>query len=158
MNWTENKILLSPNKYTPCKDIFQATCDEIGMHYEKKGFKYSKSRPKITYNDNIIKLDICFYSSSYNTPGEFVNLEILPHFYSVEIAKNDKYKNKFKGFLFGHTAINTTKLTDEKPHKKIIKQIFDEEIELFDENFDETIISNNHNCNIYNLTNSKFQK
>jgi hypothetical protein len=49
MAWTTNSILINHTQsHTPCKDIFQAVCDEIGAFYSKKGFKYTASRPKIT--------------------------------------------------------------------------------------------------------------
>ena len=42
MSWTENITLSEYSKYTPCQEIFQAVCDEIGKHYEAKGLKYSR--------------------------------------------------------------------------------------------------------------------
>jgi hypothetical protein len=69
MSWTENKLLLNHSGYTPCNEIFHAVCDEIGKYYEKYGFKYSRSKPKITHKDQDLKLDICFWSSGSNIPG-----------------------------------------------------------------------------------------
>jgi len=66
MSWTENKTLLEYSKYTPCQEIFQALCDELGKHYEAKGFKYSRSRPKLTIEKDNIKLVIAFWSSRNN--------------------------------------------------------------------------------------------
>jgi len=101
MGWTDNKILLEYTRYTPCQEIFQAVCDEIGRHYQNLGFKYSRSTPKLVIENDKIKLEICFWSSRSNIPGEWVNLEILPNFYSLQLKKtSDK-----KGFLFGHTGI-----------------------------------------------------
>ncbi len=54
MNWTDNEILLNHNETTPCKDIFQAVCDELGKYYSDKGFKYARSKPKLTYKDILI--------------------------------------------------------------------------------------------------------
>lgn len=151
MNWTENKILLEYSKYTPCQEIFQAVCDEIGMYYEKKGGKYTRSRPKITFKDNKLKVEICFWSSKSNIPGEYVNLEILPNFYSTEIVKS----NKSKGLLLGHTALFIRKyLVNPKQIK--VRQIFGEEIERIDEHSTESVIRDNHTCNIYGLDESKF--
>ncbi len=135
------------------KEIFQAVCDEIGRHYEKKGFKYTRSRPKIVYKDKEIKLEICFWSSRSNTPGEYVNLEILPNFYSLELEK----QSKIKGYLFGHTGINNTKYTDDKTKVRII-QIFGDIVESIDEYSYESVIRNNHNCNVYGLDKVKFDK
>jgi hypothetical protein len=153
MSWTENKTLLEYSKYTPCQEIFQAVCDEIGQHYEKKGIKYSRSRPKIVFKDKEIKLEICFWSSRSNTPGEAVNLEILPNFYSLELAKH----SKIKGFLFGHTGINSKKYTDDKKKIRVI-QIFGDILERIDEYSYESVIRFNHNCNIYGLDKEKFEK
>lgn len=153
MNWTENSVLTNYSKATPCQEIFQAVCDELGRHYEEKGFKYSRSRPKIVYKDKELKLEICFWSSRSNTPGEYVNLEILPNFYSLELAK----QSKIKGFLFGHTGINCTKYTDDKKKVRII-QIFGDILERIDEYSYESVIRYNHNCNVYGLDKEKFDK
>jgi hypothetical protein len=89
MNWTDNKTLLEYSKYTPCNDIFQAVCDEIGKHYvEQHGFTYALARPKITYKNKDFKLDIAFWSSRSNIPADYVNLEIIPIFYDLKVPKN----------------------------------------------------------------------
>jgi hypothetical protein len=153
MTWTENSVLINYSETTPCKDIFQAVCDELGRHYEKIGLKYSRSRPKIVYKDKEIKLEICFWSSASNTPGEYVNLEILPNFYSIDLAK----KSKTRGFLFGHTGINNIKYTDDKKKVRII-QIFGDVVERIDEYSHESVIRYNHNCNVYGLDKERFDK
>ena len=70
MNWKEDSILNNYNEYTPCKDIFNAVCDEIAEYYIPKGWKYAKSRPKLTYNDKSVKIEIAFWSSGSNMPGD----------------------------------------------------------------------------------------
>jgi hypothetical protein len=150
MSWTENKILLEYTKYTPCQDIFQAVCDEIGKHYEKRGdMKYARSRPKITYKDKDIQLDICFWSSRSNTPGDCVCLEILPNFYSAQLKK------KGMGLLFGHTGLFKQKHTGNPGQTKVV-QIFGDEIERIDENNTESAIIYNNSCNVYGLDEHKF--
>ncbi len=153
MNWTENKTLLNFSEQTPCKEIFQAVCDEIGRHYEHSGFKYSRSRPKLTFKDNEIKLEICFYSSASNMQGEYVNLEIIPHFYSVELSK----LGKAKGYLFGLASIFSSKYSDDPKKIKII-QIFGDVIEREDPQGTESILRYNHNCDVYGIDESKFNK
>ena len=153
MTWTENNVLTNYSNTTPCKDIFQAVCDELGLHYEQKGFKYSRSRPKIVYKDQEIKLEICFWSSASNMPGDYVNLEILPNFYSIELAK----QSKVKGFLFGHTSIFNTKYTDDKKKVRVV-QIFGDILERIDEYSNESVIKFNHNCNVYGIDQDKFNK
>src|SRR5205085_208285 len=101
--------------------------DELGKHYEKKGFKYSRSRPKLTYKDAMLKLEICFWSSGSNWPGERVNLEIVPNFYSNLLAK----ESKTKGFLFSHTALFYHKYTNDKDKVKV-RQIFGDELDWVD--------------------------
>lgn len=153
MSWTDNKTLLNYSETTPCKEIFQAVCDELGKHYENKGYKYSRSRPKIIYKDKNIKLEICFWSSASNMPGSYVNLEIIPNFYSLQLAK----QSKIKGRLFGHTGLFTHKYTDNIQQVKI-RQIFGDEIERLDKYSYESVIRDNHNCNVYGLDKFKFDK
>jgi hypothetical protein len=105
------------------------------------------------YKDKEIKLEICFWSSASNTPGEYVNLEILPNFYSIDLAK----KSKTSGFLFGHTGINNIKYTDDKKKVRII-QIFGDVLEIIDEYSHESVIRYNHNCNVYGLDKERFDK
>jgi hypothetical protein len=151
MSWTENKTLLEYSKYTPCQEIFQALCDELGKHYEAKGFKYSRSRPKLTIEKDNIKLVIAFWSSRSNTPGEWVNLEILPSFYSKQLTKT----SDIKGFLFGHTGLFYHKFADN-PKQILVKQIFGGELERFDEYSNESKIIESNNCNVYGIDKVKF--
>jgi hypothetical protein len=153
MNWTENVVLKNSSGTTPCSEIFQAVCDELGHHYEQRGFKYSRSRPKVVSKEKEIKLEICFWSSASNTPGRYVNLEILPNFYSLELAK----QSSIKGFLFGHTAIFDEKYTNDKRKIKVI-QIFGDVLEREDEYSQESVIRHNNNCNVFGLDKVKFDK
>ncbi len=65
MSWSgeADSILNNYTPYTSCQEIFQGVCDEIGKYYSMRGFQYTKSRPKITYKDKDIKLQISFWSS-----------------------------------------------------------------------------------------------
>ena len=151
MSWTDNKTLLEYSKYTPCQEIFQAVCDELGKHYETRGWKYSWSRPRLTIENEQIKLVIEFWSSRSNIPGDWVNLEILPNFYSKQLAKTSEYK----GFLFGHKGLFYHKYTDN-PKQILIKKIFGDELERVDEYSDESKIIESSNCNIYGIDKEKF--
>jgi hypothetical protein len=153
MNWTEKRILLEQNKYTPCQEIFQAVCDEIGKVYEQKGFKYSRSKPRITIEKNNIKLIISFSSSRSNTPGDWVALEILPAFYAKQLSKS----SNTKGFLFGHTGLFYHKYTDN-PNQIRVQKIFGEIIERIDEHSNESKLIESHSCNVYGLDSIKFNK
>ena len=151
MSWTDNKTLLEYSKYTPCQEIFQAVCDELGKHFITKGFKYSGSRPKLTIEKGDIKLVIGFYSSRSNTPGQWVALEILPGFYSKQLSKT----GKTKGLLLEHTALFSHKYTDN-PKQIKVRQIFGDELERIDEYSLESKIKDNHICNVYALDKEKF--
>jgi len=60
MFWTENAILSQTGSNHSCGEIFKAVCDEIGYHFKSRGFRYSKSRPKIIYQDKDLKVEIAF--------------------------------------------------------------------------------------------------
>jgi hypothetical protein len=152
MSWTSNKILLHPSPNHAPKDIFQAVCDELGDYFKNKGFRYAKSRPKLSYKDKQIKLEINFWSSRSNMAGEYVNLEILPYFYAVELAKT-----KHKGLLFGHAALFNEKYSDD-PHKIKIVQIYGENLERIEAKSKESLIKYNNNCNIYGINENRFNK
>jgi hypothetical protein len=153
MSWTQNKTLLEYTPYTPCQEIFQAVCDEIGKHYQDKGFKYSRSRPKLAVEDEKIKLEIAFWSSRSNIPGESVSLEINPGFYAKQLKK----ESKTKGFLFGHTGIFYHKYLDDKT-KIRVNQIFGDVLERTDQYSYESKIIDNNNCNVYAINEEKFKK
>jgi len=153
MSWTDSNILLTYSETTPCKEIFQAVCDELGKHYEKKGFKYSRSRPKLTYKDSSIKVEICFWSSGSNMPGKYVNLEIVPNFYSIFLSK----AIKTKGFLFSHGGLFYHKYTNDTNRVKI-RQIYGDEVEWIDVHGYQSRITDSNNCNIYGIDEFKFNK
>jgi len=151
MSWTDNMTLLEYSKYTPCQEIFQAVCDELGKHYVAKGYKYSRSQPKLKIEKGDIKLEIAFCSSRSNTPGDWVSFEILPSFYSKQLAKT----NNTKGFLFGHTGLFYHKYKDN-PKQILVKQIFGGELERIDEYSNESKIIESNNCNVYGIDKEKF--
>jgi hypothetical protein len=160
MNWTENEVLLNQRETMPSKDLFQAVCDEIGKHYETKGFKYSRSRPKLTFKDKVLKLEICFWSSRSNTSGRHVSLEILPNFYSLRIINSKTSNGKSKisnGFLFGHEAIFSRKYTDN-PKQQRVNQIYGDVLERLDDSTYESQIRDNHYCNVYGIDEEKFKR
>ncbi len=154
MNWTDNKTLLNYSKYTPCNDIFQAVCDEIGKHYVAQyGFKYARSRPKITFKNADLKLEIAFWSSRSNIPGDYVNLEIIPAFYDLNAPKN----HPSKGLLFTHGAIIYHKYTDDIQRVRHV-HIFGEVEELVLDYSYESVIKDVNTCNVYGLDETKFNK
>jgi hypothetical protein len=160
MSWTKNINLITKQETMPSKDLFQAVCDEIGEYYGNKGFKYSRTRPKIVYKDKVLKVEICFWSSRYNTSGKSVTLEILPNFYSLEVIKKGLSKSASKianGFILGHTDLLITK-SENSDNKIIKKQIFGDIHEKDVEGKLEPTISNHHICDIYGINEEKFNK
>jgi hypothetical protein len=153
MSSTENKTVFEKARNANCSVVFQAVCDELGKYYIEKGFKYSASRPKITFQDDWFKLEINFWSSKSNIPGEYVCLEILPYFYSKHLIKT----LKTKGLLFGHTSLFYKK-TNNDPNKVTIQQIFGGEIERIEKNNKESLIIQNHTCNVSGINEEKFNK
>lgn len=160
MSWTENTDLLIKQKTMASKDLFQAVCDEIGKYYGNKGFKYSRSRPKIVYKDQELKIEICFWSSRYNTSGQGVILEILPNFYSLEVIKkglSTSASKIAKGFILGHTDLLTIK-SNNNDNKVIKRQIYGDVFEKEREGKIEPTISYHHICDIYGINDEKFKK
>jgi hypothetical protein len=150
MNWTRNKTLLDYTKYTPCKDIFQAVCDEIGQHYAQFGFMYARSRPKITFKNKDIKLEIGFWSSGYNTPGNFVRLEIIPLFFDA--------KSKSKKPIFYHLGLFCQPLMTNNQELVRILDIFEETQEGNMPQWGEPLIIDSWRCNVYGIDGEKFKK
>jgi hypothetical protein len=154
MNWTDNKTLLNYLKYTPCSDIFQAVCDEIGKYYVAQyGFKYARSRPKITFKNKDFKLDIAFWSSRSNISGNYVNLEIIPMFYDLNAPKN----HPSKGLLFTHGAILYHKYTNDIQRIRHVHVFGEVEEFILDYSY-ESVIKDVNMCNIYGLDETKFNK
>lgn len=153
MSWTDNEFILNQRPTMASRDLFQAVCDEIGKHYSNLGFKYARSRPKITINKGDIKLVVSFNSSRSNTSGDWIALEILPAFYSKQLAKI----NNSKGILFGHTGLFYHKYTDD-PKKIRVQKIFGEIIERIDEYSTESEMIDSNTCNIYGINKEKFDK
>ncbi|NOU74273.1 hypothetical protein GC098_23235 [Paenibacillus sp. LMG 31458] len=160
-SWEENSVLNNYSPDTPCQNIFQAVCDEIGSYYSSKGFQYARSRPKITYKDQEIKLEISFWSSARNIPGDYILLEIIPSFYSIQLIRNEKVKkqkSKSNGYILGHPAIFVHALSDRNSGTVKIKQIFGEELERFERSDLDAVLKLNNACNVYGLTIEQFEK
>jgi hypothetical protein len=155
--WKENSVLWNYNEHTPCRDIFKAVCDEIAEYYVPKGWKYAKSRPKLTYNDKKIKIEIAFWSSSSNMQGESVNLEILPAIYSLDLKKDLKSKGvESSGCILGYPTIFCEKLVGIP---KGIKRVIDLKgrVSEYEEEYEETsVLRHLHSINVYGITISDF--
>jgi hypothetical protein len=154
MTYITHKTLLNHNENTPCKDIFQAACDEIGAYYvREKGFKYTPSRPKLVFETGEYKLEIAFFSTRTNVQGQSVTLQVLPVFY----AKSSKNTENPKGILTGYPDLFYHP-TDEMPPKMTINHIYGE-VEFNTESWiTESVIRDYHACDVYGLTEEKFHK
>lgn len=156
MSWTENTILTQTSQNQSCEEIFKAVCEEIGLHYKNKGFRYSKSRPKILYQDKELKVEIAFWSSRSNITGEYVKLEIVPSFYSKSVIKNglSTINSKVaKGLILSSASLFGKKLEETTETGKVI-QIFGDSI--LQKSRRE--INFNNSCNIYNINEERFKK
>ena len=155
MKWKfkENSILNNYNERTPCKEIFQAVCDEIGDYYKSKGWKYAKSRPKITFQNSEIKIVITFWSSGSNIPGEYVNLEMIPSIYSLELKRKNISKT---GYILGFVEMLTENYEEKPLGTKLIINAFNERKEIINEHDLIPEIKYNNSVNIYGITAEKF--
>jgi hypothetical protein len=150
-----NKILYTYTKNTPCKEIFQAVCDEIGAHYETiKGFKYARARPKITFKNKDLKLEISFWSSGYNMPGDYVLLEIIPQIYSVQQLKEKVSKKP----LFWNTGFFFHPLVTDNQSLVRFNNIFEPTTESQEPQWGEPLIIDTWRCNVYAINDEKFKK
>ncbi len=161
MNWEfkENSILKNYSEHTLCKDIFHAVCDEIGKYYINKGWKYARSRPKITFKSKEVKIEIAFWSSGSNTPGSYVNLEVLPIIYSTELVNKFKSEGiKSKGYILGFLQLFNERFDNQKEGSKRIINILSDNINRMDENDSTPEIKFNKNINVYGINENDFSK
>jgi hypothetical protein len=85
--WTENSILTNQNDTTPPGEIFDEFCQAIGYYYQQKGYKYTRSRPRVKIESRDLFVEINFWSSRSNMAGSSVGLEILPYVGSKKLKK-----------------------------------------------------------------------
>jgi hypothetical protein len=85
--WTENSILTNQSDTTPPSEIFDEFCQAIGYYYQQKGYKYTRSRPKVKIETKDLFVEINFWSSRSNMAGSSVGLEILPYVGSKKLKK-----------------------------------------------------------------------
>lgn len=85
--WTEDSILTNHSGATPPAEIFDAFCQAIGFYYQQKGYKYTKTRPKVKFETKDLFVEINFWSSRSNMAGITVGLEIIPYVGSKKLKK-----------------------------------------------------------------------
>jgi hypothetical protein len=151
--WKTASVLVNYSEHTPCKEIFQEVCDQIGIHYQNLGWKYSASRPKITFKDENFKLEIAFWSSGSNTPGDYVNLEIIPSLCSLELIKEAKARGeKSKGFILGMMEFYLEESAEVPKEIRRVRNIDGKVNDLEDTSWPDGILSFNKNINVYGIT------
>jgi len=102
--WTEDSILTNQSEHTPPAEIFDAFCQAIGFYYQQKGYKYTKSRPKVKIESKDLFVEINFWSSRSNMAGSSVGLEILPYVGSKKLKKWIKANKTGRNeYIFGPT-------------------------------------------------------
>lgn len=154
-----NSILNHQNENTSPKEIFQEVCDLIGNYYQQFGFKYTRSRPKITIKDSDFDIVIAFWSSSSNMAGRYINLEIIGHAYSKKLAQIDKIEgNTYKGFVLSHADF-WTKLNTSNPNGCINTYLLDGQLAVKQtKDIPYAIDRFNCNYNLYCITENQIDK
>ena len=109
-------------------------------------------KPLYTFKNKDLKIEIAFWSSGSNTPGDFVNLEILPQIYSLELLNKLKSEgNKSKGHILSFIDLFYERLETSEKGKKIILNALGEQIERIDQyNLIPELIYNK-SINVYGL-------
>ncbi|WP_276500192.1 hypothetical protein [Terrimonas pollutisoli] len=126
--WTEDSILNNQTDKTSPADIFAAFCEAIGKYFEHKGFRYTRSRPRIRFETDDLFLDINFWSFRTNMAGLYVTVEILPYVGSKKLKKwikeNKMGRNEFifAPLRYGFRTINVYGISHEA-FGKLINQI-----------------------------------
>ena len=147
MKWTENEVLLHQRNYSS-GEIWKATCNEIGKHYQQMGWHYLKSRPKLSIDKNGLRLEIGFSSSRSNLSNEWIALEMIPNIKSCEMDC----------WIIGHTGLLYSYY--DQPNPKLIKveKIIEDDIFRIDNDTTQPMIIKSANANIANLNEIGFKK
>ncbi|MEM6737493.1 MAG: hypothetical protein AAF620_15640 [Bacteroidota bacterium] len=109
LTWPQTSALKTFNSETDCKELYEETCHEIGVFFNEFGFKKSKRKIQLNYDD--YQLKILFASSGYNEKGNFIWLEINSGAYPLQMIK--KYKTegeRLQPIIFSNQTLLQTKL------------------------------------------------
>lgn len=152
--WDQDSILNYQNEFTPPKEIYRAVCDSLASYFANKGFKYSKSVPKLVKKVEEFQYEIIFRSSGTNRAGERVGMEINGYIRSRELIKREQSE---KGYLNSPTTALGKILGGDYPiGTKFVKQIFGETISYVEEHRDFNEFTLNRYTNVYQITEVKF--
>jgi len=153
--WNQDNILNNQTEFTPPKEIYQAVCDSLGTYFSRKGFRYSKSIPKLVKKEEEFQYEIIFRSSGTNSAGESSRIEINGYIRSLELIKQDKNE---KGYLNSPTTALGKILGGDYPTStKFVKQIFGETISYVENHRDFNEYTFNRSANVYLITDEKFK-
>lgn len=153
--WEEGSVLNEITSNTSPKDIYMALCKELGRYYGDKGFKYTKSQPKLTVKTDDVQLEIGFKSSSYNRVGEYVCFEIIPTFYYVPYMKKDI---KGRGILVDHMDISSEYDINKDNFQCELIGIYGDTQTFVNHAYPNEKIRYSYMCNVYNINSERFSK
>jgi len=153
--WEKRSVLNEITNNTIPKDIYMALCKELARYYGEKGFKYTKSQPKLTFKTDDIQLEIGFKSSSYNKAGEYVCFEIIPTFYYIPFMKKDM---KGRGILVNHMDISSEYDINKDDIKCELIGIYGDKQTFVNNAYPNEKVRYSHMCNVHNINSEKFLK
>jgi hypothetical protein len=153
--WVENSVLHEISNNIPPKDIFVAVCAEIGRCYREKGFRFTESRPKLTFQADDIQLEIGFNSSQSNKAGEFVCFEIIPTFYYVPYIKAGI---KGRGILFDHSDISSEYDLNKNDIQCVLVGIYGDTATFANHAYPNEKVRYSHMCDVHDMNTEKFLK
>jgi hypothetical protein len=154
--WTEDSILNTYHARTSCGDIFQAFCNALGEHCEQRRMKYTKSKPKIVFNDSKVQIVLTFNSSRSNMAGRYVAVELGVVIDDLEWNNERKKHGKNPSSVLNNFSIFSKKLEGVPPGTIRIENVFGEQLERTEEN-SESEFRYNKNFNVYGIDQQKFK-
>jgi len=153
--WEEGSVLNEITNNISPRDIYMALGKELGRYYGEKGFKYTKSQPKLTFKTDDIQLEIGFKSSSYNRAGEYVCFEIIPTFYYIPYMKKDI---KGRGILVNHMDISSEYDISKDNIQCELVGIYGDKQTFINHAYPNEKVRYSHMCNVYNINSEMFSK
>lgn len=158
-SWQNGSLLSNVTFDTPCKEIFQAVCDEIGRFYQTKGFKYSTSGRKLEYQYKGFKLKISFASSHYNSVGQSVGFEVNSGLYPDKLQKQYKAdKHRLLPIILSNVDLLDEIMPDREPGTVQGVSMFGEVNEVRDELYKYALRIYSRYRNVYGITIENFKK
>lgn len=150
--WQTGSILNNDNARTASRDVFDATCHEFALYFQPKGGKYARSRKRISFEKNGVRLVIGFNSSRSNMRGDWIAVELGISFYYMDFIEPGK---EYRGVILGDMDLFSKKLVGHPDGTIIIKKIIGDDIVRIEEGREsEEMFGKVFNC--YGLTEADF--